>query len=366
MSEGDRLMARPKEFAEHLQTVSAMQCWEDWHKKEVTPHDGLVRPNHPIVLEILSKTQSASSLTTLLTNPLGYLWKYALHFDSPKSEDETGFALDNLTIGSLVHDIADRALREISETGTLGKADPQEISDAVAKAAIKAAEELDRQSGLPPEAIWHNQFERAKEMARRALAYRDESMPNATSWSEVPFGGAEPKHDGGAPWEYSAPVTIRGTEFDISGYMDRIDIAEYVKRAHVVDYKIGAVPDGDFVLNKGRELQRCLYAYAVKEILGPDVDVSSVLFYVKADEAKPLVNPDLVLSKLAEYLAAARASFTSGKCLVGPNTGGNYDDRKFALPAASSYLGGKKVASQEEMGDAALIWDEEWSVGPSM
>jgi hypothetical protein len=61
-SETDRLMARPEEFAADPQAVGAQGCWRDWRQAEITPHDGLVRANHPLVLAILGRTQSASSL----------------------------------------------------------------------------------------------------------------------------------------------------------------------------------------------------------------------------------------------------------------------------------------------------------------
>ena len=71
-SETDRLMARPQEFSANPQAISAQGCWRDWRRIEITPHDGLVRPDHPLILAILSRTQSASSLRRLLRNPLSF------------------------------------------------------------------------------------------------------------------------------------------------------------------------------------------------------------------------------------------------------------------------------------------------------
>ena len=71
-SETDRLMARPQEFAADPQAVSAQGCWRDWRRPEITAHDGLVRADHPLVLAILDRTQSASSLRRLLRNPLSF------------------------------------------------------------------------------------------------------------------------------------------------------------------------------------------------------------------------------------------------------------------------------------------------------
>ncbi len=69
-SETDRLMARSQEFGAEPQAVSAQGCWRDWRRSEITAHDGLIRADHPLVLAILGRTQSASSLRRLLRNPL--------------------------------------------------------------------------------------------------------------------------------------------------------------------------------------------------------------------------------------------------------------------------------------------------------
>ena len=46
-SETDRLMARPAEFRRLPQARAASDCWFDWLRPEITPHDGAVRPDHP-------------------------------------------------------------------------------------------------------------------------------------------------------------------------------------------------------------------------------------------------------------------------------------------------------------------------------
>ena len=66
----------------------------------------------------------------------------------------------------------------------------------------------------------------------------------------------------------SAPVTIPDAGFNIAGYIDRLDISGDGKRALVRDYKTGQAAQGDIRLDGGKELQRCLYAFAVKALLG--------------------------------------------------------------------------------------------------
>ena len=72
-SQSDRLMARPGDFAALPLAQSATQAWIDWRSEDLTAHDGLIRPGHPVLLRALYRTQSASSLVRLLRDPLGYL-----------------------------------------------------------------------------------------------------------------------------------------------------------------------------------------------------------------------------------------------------------------------------------------------------
>ena len=117
-SETDRLMARPQEFAADPQAVSAQGCWRDWRRTAITAHDGLVRADHPLVLAILGRTQSASSLRRLLRNPLSFVWVYAFGWREPQSSADP-LVLDALGIGDLVHMVLDRALRDLEAGGGL-------------------------------------------------------------------------------------------------------------------------------------------------------------------------------------------------------------------------------------------------------
>ena len=112
-SETDRLMARPEEFAHEPQAISAWACWRNWNRKEITANDGLVRADHPLLLAILDRTQSASSLKRLLRNPLGFVWVYAMHMRTPESGTDP-LVLDALGMGDLVHMTLDLALQNWS------------------------------------------------------------------------------------------------------------------------------------------------------------------------------------------------------------------------------------------------------------
>ncbi|MBZ9973946.1 PD-(D/E)XK nuclease family protein [Mesorhizobium sp. BR-1-1-10] len=359
-SETDRLMARPQEFAADPQSIGAQGCWRDWRQSQITPHDGLVRADHPLVLAILGRTQSASSLRRLLRNPLSFVWVYAFGWREPHSTAEP-LVLDALGTGDLVHMVLDRALRDLEAGDGLASAGAETVEAAVARAAQAVAIDWESERPLPPAVIWGRSLEDARVMAGRALSYGDDVLPGARAYGEVPFGGSAPKSDAKTPWDTCTPVTIPDTGFNIAGYIDRLDISGDGKRALVRDYKTGRPPRGDIRLNGGRELQRCLYAFAVKALLGDDVAISASLLYPREPIDLQLDDPEAVLAEITGYLSAARTSLAGGAALQGPDTGGDYDDLAFALPANASatYYKRKMAAATERLGEVAQVWEVE-------
>ncbi len=359
-SETDRLMARPQEFSADPQAVSTQGCWRDWRRTEITAHDGLIRADHPLILAILTRTQSASSLRRLLRNPLSFVWIYAFGWRVPESNAEP-LVLDPLGVGDLVHMVLDRALRDLESAGGLASADSEAITTAVDRAAGLVAADWESSRAVPPAVIWRRTLDDARLMVDRALAHGDDLLPGARSYGEVPFGGSEPKSDGGMPWDPSAPVTIPETGFSIAGYIDRLDISGDGKRALVRDYKTGRPPRTAIRLNGGRELQRCLYAFAVKALLGDDVAISASLLFPREQIDLQLEDPEAVLAEISTFLRAARISLAGGAALPGPDTGGDYDDLAFALPAnaGATYCRRKLPAATERLGDVAQIWEAE-------
>jgi hypothetical protein len=201
----------------------------------------------------------------------------------------------------------------------------------------------------------------ARLMAVRALSYGGDLLPNTRSYGEVPFGGSERKSEAQTPWNPGVLVTIPDAGFNITGYIDRLDISSDGKRALVRDYKTGRPPKTAIRLNGGRELQRCLYAFAVKALLGDDVAISASLLYPREPVDLQLDDPEAVLADITGYLRAARASLAGGAALPGPDTGGDYDDLAFALPANASatYCKRKMPAATERLGEVAQVWEAE-------
>lgn len=357
-SETDRLMARPDEFARDSQAISATTAWRNWHRKEITPHDGLVRADHPLLQAILGRTQSASSLRLLLRSPLGFVWRYGMRLRTPESGADP-LVLDALAMGDLVHMTLDLALATLEKAGGLAAADEAQIAGAVQDAATRIAVVWESERAVPPALIWRRTLDDARLLTTRALTYGDEHLPDARSFGEVAFGGATPKADAASPWDSQTPVEIPATGFRIAGYIDRLDIAGDGKRALVRDYKTGRPPKDDISLDGGRELQRCLYAFAVKALLGDDVSISASLLFPRDQVDFQLGDPEATLTEITGYLQAARANLQSGKALMGPDTGGAYDDLAFALPAnaGATYYKRKLPAATEAFGDAALVWE---------
>lgn len=359
-SETDRLMARPQEFATDRQAVSAQSCWRDWRRTDITAHDGLIRADHPLVLAILDRSQSASSLRRLLRNPLSFVWVYAFGWREPQSSTEP-LVLDALGVGDLGHMVLDRALRDLEAGGGLASANVDAVEAAVGRAAEAVAADWESERSVPPAVIWGRTLDDARLMAGRALSYGDYLLPGARSYGEVPFGGSKPKSKAETPWDPAVLVTIPDTGFNIAGYIDRLDISGDGKHALVYDYKTGRPPRGNIRLNGGRELQRCLYAFAVKALLGGDIAISASLLYPRELVNLQLNEPETVLAEITGYLRAARTSLTGGAALPGPDTGGDYDDLAFALPANASatYCKRKLPAVTERLGEAALVWEAE-------
>ena len=357
-SETDRLMARPEEFRALPQAVAASMCWRNWRQAGLTPHDGVVRPDHPVLLTILDRTQSASSLRQLLRNPLGFVWRYGLRWRAPESGEDP-LTLDALAMGDLVHRVLDLALQLLEERGGLATATEEEIEGAVDSAALEAARFWEGERAVPPLVIWRRTLDEVRALGVWALAVRDVHLHGARSYGEVPFGGAEPKSDAVPPWNSTAPVAIPETGFHIRGYIDRLDVAADGRRALVHDYKTGRAPNNDVVLNDGKELQRCLYAFAVRSLLGDEVSIGASLLYPRDQLVLQLDDLDDTLAALTGFLQSAHSNLVAGGAVMGVDTGEVYDDLAFALPAnaSASYCERKKDAATERLGAAAEIWE---------
>ena len=204
MSEADRLMARPGEFAASARAKAAIGCWRDWLDDNITPHDGMISPEHPLVTRVLARTHSATSLQILLRNPLGFVWKYAFGLKTPLAEEEP-FRLDALTFGSLTHEILDAALKSLEISPGLGDAPRNAIAAAVAQAAGQVGLVWQAATAIPPPLLWRATLSQAAGLATAALSYPLTKIEGQQSWSEVHFNSPDTETSRQGPWDQVRP-----------------------------------------------------------------------------------------------------------------------------------------------------------------
>ena len=355
-SESDRLMARPMEFRATPQAMGAERCWRSWMRREITPNDGLVRTGHPAVMMTLERVQSASSLSLLLRNPLGFVWKYGLRLQTLELAEEP-LVLDPLAFGNLVHEVLDAALQLIVAQRGLGVA--VDIPSALRAAVQKVSSLWESLQPIPPRMLWQRTLREVEQLALYALTATEQHGPDWSSFSEVPFGMVDQESSAAAPWDPTVQVIVPDTGFRIRGYIDRLDLSNGRSHAVVFDYKTGKAPGKDIVLNKGKELQRCLYAFAVSALLGDQVDISASLLYLRDERRIPLEDKDKVLEDLQQFLAASRGHLEAGHAVPGISAGDDYDDLAFALPAnpAKTYMARKWPAILELLAGATSVWE---------
>jgi hypothetical protein len=368
----DRLFARPAEFDNLPPAISAISCWIDWHTGRLTPNDGLIRRHHPVVMAALQRQQSATSLAKLLRDPLGYLWQYGFGWAEP-SETEDPLLLDPLAFGNLLHaTLQDAVTRlETSRPGGFGSASFQAIYAALDTALDTVAADWEESQPTPPPVIWRRKLQDIHDLAIVALTFEEASLPGQRSWAEIPFGdyyrarNLTPEQRTTLPWDPLAPVIIPGTNLRIGGSIDRLDLTATGDIARVTDYKSGKPPRSgcQLTLKRGTELQRCLYAFAVRSLLPGVNSISSRLLYPKAAQngLYTLPDPDAVLSRLAGFVAAAARLVAAGNLLPGPGASDTYNDFAFALPggAKESYFELKSPLIAARLGDLAPLWEME-------
>ena len=360
-SEDDRLLARPREFQKMPIAVSGIGCWNDWSKTEITAHDGLIGRAHPRLHKVFDRPMSASSLKLLLRDPIRFAWRYALGWKQPDAVEEP-LTLDALTFGDFVHRILEQAVNILEANGGFGRADATRIEQAIAEAMAAIADTWEREQPVPPPVIWRSALERAKGLALVALTHPLEPLPKQKSWTEIPFGTLEAAARNDLPFDPARKVEIPGAGVFIQGHIDRLDLSGDGSRARVIDYKTGKprAKMAEIMIDGGGELQRCLYAFAVKTLLGQKIEIEAALLYPRAEEGEqalfPLQDIDATLEQLAGAIALARRNMEAGLALPGIDADSDYNDLAFALPASPGYLPRKMALAEEKLGDAAKIW----------
>jgi len=340
--------------------ATTVDCWRNWHSQEVSTHDGLVRAGHPIVLRALDQVQSATSLQTLLRDPLGFIWRYALGWRPVVVEDEP-LSLDPRAFGELVHELLGRAVDALEPDPGFGRAARHEVEAALATAVQAVHDTWPLSRSVPPPLLWRYTLESAGELALRALTLDPMFQPGTRSWTELPFGEpASPSAGRELPWDAATPVEIPQTGIRIRGRIDRLDLRTDAVAVQVSDYKTGTRPRRPeaVVVRGGQELQRVLYALAVRELL-PESRIVARLIYLGDDVGSyRLADIDAAVAQISHYVSEARALVSAGRTLPGPDAGEAYNELRLALPANADtgYFRVKRAAFARAFGNYSRIW----------
>jgi hypothetical protein len=298
----------------------------------------------------------------MLTDPLGFVWGYALGWKppSPLSQEEP-LALDNLTYGILVHELLRLTAASLELNGGFGVASQKQVESAIAEAIRRVASAWELTKPLPPRLLWQRTLTEAHDIVLSALMWPLPKFKDQKTYVEVPFGGLEDgEHN--APWDRNALVAIPGcSDLKLRGKIDRLDLDAKSINARVIDYKTGRCPDEEPGLDNGKELQRCLYAVAVKALLGQVTAVEAALLYPGSEgNLYSLSDPSVQTQELIRFLQLAEQMLRSGRSVFGMGAESRYNDLAFALPANAEgvYFSQKKAARDAMVGDLSSLWGE--------
>jgi hypothetical protein len=167
-SEADRLLARPSEAGKSSRIKATRTCWRNWHRTELTPHDGAIRADHPAVERALARVHSATSLKRLARDPLGFIWRYALGMRSVPLAQQP-LALDPLMFGELVHDLLRRTVDALEPNPGFVLASRDEIELALSAACDHVRAQWPLERPVPPTLLWAHTLDEAMRRGLRGL-----------------------------------------------------------------------------------------------------------------------------------------------------------------------------------------------------
>ena len=357
-SEADRLLARPQEARDAPQLALGRAAWRAWWTtRDHTDYDGRLLPGDPVVRAALDREQSATSARRLLRDPLGFVWAYALGWRAAPAHADL-LTLDAPTFGELVHELIRRTVQDLEPEPGLNRASTGEIEAALQRAAATVLAHWPAQRPVPPPLLWQRTVESAARLALGGLLLDDELMVGTRSFSEVPFG--RKAEDESHPWVATGPVSLGGLRF--GGRIDRLDLRGDGVAARVTDYKSGTAPRkmDRVVLGGGAELQRVIYAAAVRQGLPEVRQVVSRLVYLQDGPAAHGLSGDALEEANAEaarFIATAEALIAAGNAPPGPDVETRFNAMRLALPAElDAYLRLKAGSRAAVAGELPAFW----------
>lgn len=360
-SESDRLLARPIDAGKDGRVRQSKRCWHNWERDSaLTAHDGLATSNHPAVEAALARIQSTTSLQRLLRDPLGFVWRYALGWRSTRLHAEP-LQLDPGTFGELTHELISCAISRLEPTPGFARASEGEISAAIEVASAKIASSWPLIRSVPPPILWRHTVREASRRTASGLAADEPTQAGTRSWTEVPFGQREASLVE-LPWNTSIMIPIEQVGLTFGGRIDRLDIRAAGDAVRITDYKSGQSPDKArrITLAQGRELQRVLYAMAVRTLLPEVKVVLARLVFLNDDPAIFVLRDEELDQAIADatmYLGAAIDILRSGRIAPRWEQDATYDDMRLALPADREvYLRRKATSFRDANQKLDKLW----------
>ena len=361
-SEADRLLARPAEAGASAIVVASRQCWRNWQRPQITAHDGATGAVSDVAVgRALARAQSTTSIRRLLRDPAGFVWRYALGWQSPKFEQQP-LVLSPSVFGELVHELIRRAIDALEPEPGASKASETEIRNAVDAAVDLVARSWPLERAVPPCLLWRHTLQEAAHRTFRGLTVDDCVLTGTRSWTELPFGEDEAKNAVGFPWDPARPVAIPNTDIRFRGRIDRVDLRAAGDAVRITDYKSGAAPRdaGAIVLAGGSELQRVLYAMAARQLLADVRIIVSRLAYLAGESAPMALQAETLeraMNDAAAFIVVASRIVGSGPAVPGPDASELYYDMRLALPAdREAYLRRKQEAITAALTELAPLW----------
>jgi len=191
---------------------------------------------------------------------------------------------------------------------------------------------------------------------------RDQPFQAGTrSWTELEFG-ADESIENEWPWPGNREAVIGQTKLRLGGRIDRVDLGQDGDRIRISDYKTGATPSdaARVVIAGGRELQRVLYAAAVRQLLPALSAVISRLIFLGEEATSADLKGeqlDWAAQEVADFLDLACALLKKGHACPGPDARDPYNDLRLALPAdRAGYFQRKGAAFQNACRELSPLW----------
>jgi ATP-dependent helicase/DNAse subunit B len=272
----------------------------------------------------------------LLRDQLAFVWSEGMGWREHRTAG-LQLALSPADFGTLVHEVLARALAILDSGPGIAGARIEERQHAF----LTTISEVDRrwtlERTIPPARLWQAILDMAMSLGMTALLVDEELLGKVDTWTEVGFGGTAHGDARMPPWTATDAVNLKATNLQLSGRIDRLDVAKSRNGFMVTDYKTATkVPPNRSILDGGRNVQPLLYVAAAQTHL-PDAGrrVARVV-YLHEGEVAPKMDGEALeqaITDLSTFAMNAEEMLRSGVTLPGPDAMDGEAAFRLALPA---------------------------------